>query len=582
MSSDRFSMYRFSHLLHKLVYGQIMPQEFAQLEQALMQEPKARELYREFISVHVGLYGPGGVVESIRSDARTELEPAACMPNAEPENVRQIEQYAKQQLEAFLAEQQRLEKAQEKASRRPDVDVGAVLYGMGHRIEATVRFLARSTVRVAAAVVVLLAIAGVVQYVRAHRVVATLGQTLHAQWERSPDTNDLRPGWLSLQQGFARLNFKNGAQVVVQAPCRFRLISEKRMECLVGSVSVEASGRARGFAIETPSSCITDFGTAFGVFVDAQENSDIHVFDGEVGVQSSVAGRGTRPTTLTRGQNARTDDAAGVQVGKAGCQASQFARDLPDPAEFGIPGRRISLADIVGGGNGFGTGVPDHGIDMLTGEPMIVDRTNKMAGGPDYIAVPSNPYVDGVFVPDGGQGPVQVSSTGIRFAECPDTNGGIYGHVFYGAWFIRPEEPEVGRYYFCQNGKEYGSSDAAVSMHSNIGITFDLQAVRKDQPGLSLKRFSARCGISQFRPEKTEVITKATFWVLVDGVKRFEYCATFGENAVPMEIELGRQDRFLTVMVTDTDGQDWDWTFLMEPALELESPQSPARDAPRP
>lgn len=58
----------------------------------------------------------------------------------------------------------------------------------------------------------------------------------------------------------------------------------------------------------------------------------------------------------------------------------------------------LDLADIVGGGDGTGTGMEQQGIATQFG---LVPTSNSSTLNP-FSPVPALPFVDGVFVPDGG------------------------------------------------------------------------------------------------------------------------------------------------------------------------------------
>ena len=77
----------------------------------------------------------------------------------------------------------------------------------------------------------------------------------------------------------------------------------------------------------------------------------------------------------------------------------------------------LDLADVVGGGNGFGTGTPDTGIDPRTGSIVSGITATDNPGASNIYNSVAYSFVDGVFVPDGNVGGssvmTQVSSTGL-------------------------------------------------------------------------------------------------------------------------------------------------------------------------
>jgi hypothetical protein len=117
------------------------------------------------------------------------------------------------------------------------------------------------------AAALLLVLLGIIEYFYSHRVVAELGNSVHAKWAETPDSNGLRPGLLELREGVAEITFKQGTRVLIQAPCEFDLLSTNRMELMGGSLTAFVPEQARGFRVMTPQSEIIDFGTEFGVAV---------------------------------------------------------------------------------------------------------------------------------------------------------------------------------------------------------------------------------------------------------------------------------------------------------------------------
>lgn len=89
-----------------------------------------------------------------------------------------------------------------------------------------------------------------------------------------------------LNEGFARMDFLNGAQILISGPCDFELVSMDRVYCHSGRIAIDVPTQARGFIIESPAGIIRDLGTSFGVEVMNGQTA-LHVFDGEVEVVCS-------------------------------------------------------------------------------------------------------------------------------------------------------------------------------------------------------------------------------------------------------------------------------------------------------
>ncbi|MGB1707323.1 MAG: FecR family protein [Rubripirellula sp.] len=93
-------------------------------------------------------------------------------------------------------------------------------------------------------------------------------------------------GMVQLQVGIARLDFSNGATVTLQGPAKFEILSADRTRLHQGVLTVHVPGTAIGFEIETPAIDVIDLGTAFGLAVGIDGETDVCVFEGEVEVSA--------------------------------------------------------------------------------------------------------------------------------------------------------------------------------------------------------------------------------------------------------------------------------------------------------
>ncbi len=116
-------------------------------------------------------------------------------------------------------------------------------------------------------------------------------------------------------------------------------------------------------------------------------------------------------------------------------------------------------------------------------------------------------------------------------------------------------------------------------IHSDAGITFDLQAIRQSLPGFDLTYFKAFGGLSEAL-DKAVDFPDVDFWVLVDGQIRYEKQALkLKDGEISLKVEFRPQDRFLTLIVTDGSRPmeaprgyaEWnnDFFYLVDPELSL-------------
>ncbi|WP_158965440.1 LamG-like jellyroll fold domain-containing protein [Paraglaciecola sp. L3A3] len=90
------------------------------------------------------------------------------------------------------------------------------------------------------------------------------------------------PGRLNIENGFLELEFYHGAQLKIAGPAELEIVSAKRVKLFKGKVMTDVPTVAIGFTIDTPNSEVVDLGTAIGVQVDANGDSQVHVFEGLV------------------------------------------------------------------------------------------------------------------------------------------------------------------------------------------------------------------------------------------------------------------------------------------------------------
>lgn len=216
----------------------------------------------------------------------------------------------------------------------------------------------------------------------------------------------------------------------------------------------------------------------------------------------------------------------------------------------------------MGGGSGFGTGSRYAGIDPVTGLKVSTYRSEKRTGEKAYVEVRSLPFVDGVFVPLAQGGLMPISTAGHHF-DFPPGGGDWYVEIAHGG---KPD-PQA---FLTLDGRTYGTTDRpALLMHANVGITFDLDAIRESLTGSRIKRFTSVCGISN-HVQKTKT-PDAVVYVLVDGQVRFYRKIELPTDlAVNIRVDLREDERFLTLVCLAGTANYGDWTFFGIPALELE------------
>ena len=388
---------------------------------------------------------------------------------------------------------------------------------------------------------------------------ATVASTVSAQW--GVTTDQLLPGQrlpaipLFLQSGFAEIKFDTGAAMIVEAPARFQVGAVNSVELTLGRIAAKVPPSAHGVAVETAAGRVVDLGTEFGVAISPDGSDEIQVFKGKVQAQPQAASS-VAPLLLKEGQ-AAVSTGQQIKLDPAGAQPQEFVRSLTPPAF-------IDMVDLICGGDG-STHLRSGAIDQRTGAsgnlaPMM--GTGTVPSNYDYHRVPLLRVVDGCFVPNGKN---VVDSTQHSF-DFGATNGGTFYQIRAGGTF--PWALTGQTFTAVLGGVDYAQPDhGLILLHPDVGITFDLAAIRRIHPGLKLADF--RAVIGNTCPIATRAISAHAI-VLVDGVARANLPGlTRSDGAVNLRVSLADVDRFLTIAITDKRKfLASNWIILGDPRLE--------------
>lgn len=424
--------------------------------------------------------------------------------------------------------------------------------------------------------------------------VATVSDSVNAQWSSdlplkagTPIATSSKP--VQLTQGIVKLVTNQNVQVVLEAPTEFRFVSYSEIALQYGKLFAHVSDQGRGFSVATPNTKIVDLGTEFAVLAQIDGNTEVYMYKGRANLFAGLSNENKISEILPAGSAKKIDRTDSV-VKEIPLERNIVVRNINSKSDFVWRGESVSLADIVGGGNGFGTGRLDLGIEPLTGNAVgSLSSTDVYEGPEEYIPVPSNAYIDGIFVPGISGAATQITSMGLRTDEFPKTSGIVWGYIFNGAWHNGLDVP---RHPLQLNGLALGDKkNPAVTMHSNLGITFDLSAVRAALPGVRINSFSSTFGVSETvekwlrsrdfsdLEQSTEVAkisavrqSDAAFWVFLDGKKVFCETLSNASKAGTVDIPIEEDVRFLTLAVTEADDTFmFDWAVFARPELILGS-----------
>ena len=205
-----------------------------------------------------------------------------------------------------------------------------------------------------------------------------------------------------------------------------------------------------------------------------------------------------------------------------------------------LQGDGWSLADIVGGGDGHGSGKAGQAIDPATGHTTDAKRGFLESATVNVFHPCPLPFVDGVVIPDGNaDGRVPIATNGLLADDIPNTSGQAWDAIRNGP--VNSQfSTELGGIDFAGNGHQL------LSLHANAAITFDLQAMRKS--GLpSDVRFVAQAGYFGQTAK-----AGASFHILADGKLLIQHQGIGREDGlIGIDIPVSQDVRFLTLMATD-------------------------------
>ena len=387
-----------------------------------------------------------------------------------------------------------------------------------------------------------------------------------------------------IRSGLLEITYDTGAKVILQGPVEYEVESAAGGYLAVGKVTARMEKAAHEsssiphstlstlhaplFTIKTPSAIVTDLGTEFGVEVDKEGRTTSHVFRGVIEVRMASSNGKADAQVLHANESVRVEGngEARRMVVVRSASPSGFVREVPRSSP-----KTLDLVDIVAGGDGF-SGLRNRGIDPTNGRPLDThSQEPRLIDDGKYHRVTALTMIDGVFVPDGRKGPVQLDSAGHVFDAFPSTSYEATGYIWAGGIIPLndPAKPNIHAIVTKLGDVDYASpGHGLLFMHANKGITFDLNAMRKKYPKYKLACFHSAAGDTE-----TTGATLADLWVFVDGQSRWQrrqINSSHGAFVINMPLE--ENARFLTLVATDGgDEIQSDWTLFGDPRIELEA-----------
>ncbi len=128
-------------------------------------------------------------------------------------------------------------------------------------------------------------------------IVRIVGGTNSSFEGLQPAGRVLNVGRYRMTHGAISVSFRSGASLDIDGPAEFEIKNDMLIELDLGNIRVHVSESAKGFLVVVPGMEVRDLGTEFGVSVEANKSSQVHVFLGSV----ELLRKGNQPEILDEG-----------------------------------------------------------------------------------------------------------------------------------------------------------------------------------------------------------------------------------------------------------------------------------------
>ena len=364
-----------------------------------------------------------------------------------------------------------------------------------------------------------------------------------------------------------KLQMDKGALAIIEGPASFKVETDNSLILESGKIYAIVQPESIGFEVKMHNCSIVDLGTEFGAEVSETGDAGVYLYKGEAQlvVENSDS---TRRYDLKQHKAMAVSDSQVIR--NIAFKTEKFIRNFDSGRTSIWHGQNFSLADIVSGGNGWSEKPAELGIDQRTGKLKRADSefaNNERV--PDYVKADLR-YIDGVFVPDGGLGPTQLTSEGQTY-DFPDTGGDYF--IFIGPFsqlMMDYDGDPIKRVTPIHLKGFNKTPEVNMCVHANSGITFDLNEIRHDLPFAEVKSFSTYFGVCETEMGREKVLSD--FYIFLDG-KPVTIKTDVPNNVDPsyVNIPIDNSVRFLTLVCTEGEHNYGDWGLFTNPELVLES-----------
>ncbi|HOK66416.1 MAG TPA: FecR domain-containing protein [Anaerohalosphaeraceae bacterium] len=289
---------RFYELITASVDGTISPEDFARLKEILRRDPRARELYADYMTILTHIRTSPELQEPIEAesgeDSGLDMELWAALAASEK-----------------TAETINLPKKEE--------PVLGLERKEGRREQPVISRLSLYALLMSSAALIFLVVYAFLFTGVSRPTVARLSKTAGAKWGDGSGPlswgSELKTGPLHLAEGYAELLFEGGTTLVVEGPSLLVLESGSQIFLQEGKVVAKMEGGKEGFVVRSPSASVVDYGTEFGVQVHPTGHTETYVYEGQVEIRdSSNPVRFRQRLLLSAGQGAEADAGSRIAV----------------------------------------------------------------------------------------------------------------------------------------------------------------------------------------------------------------------------------------------------------------------------
>lgn len=388
-------------LIHEWVYksleGEIADRECSSLTALLASDPEAISYYQTCIQINRGL-------AKIKPILRDSLSMDLC-----------LEEMAAYENQAEIIEIQRAKRQPEKIHVQKDLTP--------HHSHKTSKVSLYVAILSTAALLFLL----LYVYINPKPIsqeVAVLSDSINASWVDPADAIKkgerlmTGQGSSTLKEGVINLVYDDGVQVVIEGPAEYELLTATEIALRYGHLFAVVSEAGKGFTISTQNSRIIDLGTEFGVHAGTRGDTQLHVFKGMTTLIAGLRNTEKELVEVHAGQ-ARQIDTYNADIRAIQLDKNTFARSIDSQTHSVWRGETtIDLADTLKGKLTAihpASGVLSPDVPGLPANTSVVDQDPpaEMLNAPGFfLPIAGNPYVNGIFMSNGADGSIALTSDG--------------------------------------------------------------------------------------------------------------------------------------------------------------------------